>query len=192
MSSYDKPGPLDGAIDEAVRTMTAVDPRPGLRRRVTHAISTPPRRTYGLRFGLAAVGLVAVALVSIIVWRPSTPARPVHAPQVAETAPAAPAPPLAGPQAVEAPVPPAAAPTPVRPRPRVMPTPESIFGPRQGKVAAASVPRARASSAAEAFWLDVPADAARWSAVAPLIFQPMMVAPLAIQPLFVGGLSPRR
>lgn len=190
MSSYDKPGPLDGAIDEAVRKMTAVDPRPGLRRRVTHAISAPPRRTYGFRFGLATLALVMVALVSIMLWRPSTPARPVHAPQVAVTAPAAPAPPLAGPPAVQAPVPPAAAP--VRPRPRAMPAPESIFGPRQDKVAAASVPPARASSAAEALWLDVPADAARWSAVAPLIFQPMMAVPLAIQPLLVGGLSPRR
>ena len=192
MTSYDKPGPLDGAIDRAVREMMVVDPRPGLRHRVAHAIKAPPRRAYGFRFGLAALGLVMVALVSIMVWRPSNPARPVPAPQVAATAPAAPATPLAGSQAAEAPVPPALAPVPARPRPRAMPTPESIFGPRRGQVAAASVPPTRAASAADAFWLNVPVDAARWSAMTPLTFQPMMVVPLAIQPLLVGSLSPRK
>lgn len=199
MSSYDKHGQLDGAIDRAVREMMTVDPRPGLRHRVTHAIKTPPRRTYGLRFGVATLGLVMVALVSLMVWRPSERAAPVHAPQVAVTAPAAPAPPLAAPQAVEPPMlaaPPSAEAAGVRPRVPPSPTPESIFGPRQGKVAAASIPPVRAKAAAEKFWQGVPVDAARWSAMTPAPFQPMMVIPLALQPLFVRGLStserPRR
>lgn len=193
MTSYDKRGPLDGAIDRAVREMMTVDPRPGLRHRVTHSIKTPAPRSHGFGFGLAALGLVVVALVSIMVWRPSTPAGPVHAPPVAVKAPAAPAAPLAGSQAVQAPVAPPSAPVaaPVRPRPNVMPTPESIFGPRQEKVAAASLPPARVTSAIDAFWLNVPMDAARWSALAPITFQPVMVVPLAVQPLLVRGRSPR-
>ena len=193
MSSYDKPGPLDGAIDQAVREIMTIDPRPGLRRRVTNTIKIPSRRAPGLRFGLAALGVVMVALLSIVVWRQSEPARPVHAPQVAATAPAAPATPLAGPQAVETP-PGASAAAPVRPRPKATtpaPTPESIFGPRQGRVAATSLPSRNAASAA-AFWAEIPADAARWSAMTPITFQPMMVMPLAIQPLFTEVRSPRK
>ena len=194
MSSYDKPGPLDGAIDQAVREMMTIDPRPGLRRRVTNTIKIPSRRAPGLRFDLAALGVAMVALLSIVVWRQSEPARPVHAPQVAATAPAAPATPLAGPQAVETAPPAASAAAPVRPRPKATtpaPTPESIFGPRQGRVAATSVPSRNAASAA-AFWEEIPADAARWSAMTPIMFQPMMVVPLAIQPLFTEVRSPRQ
>ena len=194
MSSYDKPGPLDGAIDQAVREMMTIDPRPGLRRRVTNTIKIPSRRSPGLRFGLAALGVVMAALLSIVVWRQSEPARPVHAPQVAATAPAAPATPLAGPQAVETAPPAASAAAPVRPRPKATtpaPTPESIFGPRQGRVAATSVPSRSAASAA-AFWAGIPADAARWSAMTPITFQPMMAVPLAIQPLLTEVRSPRK
>ena len=194
MSSYDKPGPLDGAIDQAVREMMTIDPRPGLRRRVTNSIKIPSHRAPGLRFGLAALGVVMAALLSIVVGRQSDPARPVHAPQVAVTAPAAPATPLAGPQAIE-PLPPAvSAPELARPRAKATtpaPTPESIFGPRQGRVAAASV-SSRSAAAVAAVWVAIPADAARWSAMTPITFQPMMVVPLAIQPLFTGPRSPRK
>ena len=73
MSSYDKPGSLDGIIDEAVREMMQVDPRPGLRHRVARSISARPQRTHGFRIGLATLAVAMVILAAMLVWRTSPP-----------------------------------------------------------------------------------------------------------------------
>lgn len=192
MSSYDKPGSLDGAIDEAVREMMQVDPRPGLRHRVARSISAPPQRRRGFRMGFAALAVAMVVLASMVVWRSSRPETPVHAPQVAETTPAVPASPLAGPQAVAAPMPtPVPVPAPTRRGRRSEPSPEAIFGPRSGRVAAASIPPAPIESPAAETWIELPSISGDPAAIAPIRIEPIRVTPLTIQPLVVGAL-PRR
>ncbi len=75
MSNYDKPGSLDGAIDEAVRVMMQVDPRPGLRNRVVRSIGAPPPRRRALQFGFAALAVAMVVLASDADLRRSDPPR---------------------------------------------------------------------------------------------------------------------
>lgn len=192
MSNHDKPGSLDGAIDAAVREMMQVDARPGLRYRVARAISAPPPRRQGFRLGLAAIGLTLVALMSVFVIRPAKPATPVHAPQVAE-APVAPAIPLAGPQAVEAgavALAPVASPS--QSRRRTMPTPDSIFGPRSDRVAAASVPSAPTAPVhPDAFSEPAESREGRFG-IMPIMLEPIRVTPLSIQPLFADTMPSRR
>ena len=193
MSNYDKPGSLDGAIDEAVREMMQVDARPGLRNRVARSISAPRQRTYGFRLGFVAVALAVVVLASLLILRPSGPAGPVPAPQAAESTPAVPATPMAGPQAVEPPAVAATAPAgATRPRRRTLPTPESIFGPRRDKVAATSIPTRSLETPVADPWLEFAAGAAGRVALTPITLAPIQIAPLAIQPLFIGGLAPRK
>lgn len=188
MTKYDKPGPLDGAIDDAVREMMQVDPRPDLRRRVTGAIGARPRRVDGVRLGLVwAASLAAVAVASVMLFRSPEPAQPVLAPQAAEASRAMSAPPTAEPAA-------AAAPRTARtraPRPRD-PAPESIFGPRADRVAAASVPvgtpETSPAAADDAVTLDsapVPGGLPR---IAPIGLIPIQVAPIAIEPLSVSAI----
>jgi len=171
------------------------EPRPGLRSRVVRSIRAPRQRTYGFRLGLG-VGAVAVAVVilaTLAILRPPDSARTVPSPQVADATPAAPASPIAGPQAAEAPAmpaqPPAAA---VRPRPRAQPTPESIFGPRRDTVAATSIPTRPVASVVADAWLEFAAGTAGRVALTPITLVPIQVAPLAMQPFFVGGVAPRK
>lgn len=190
MSNYDRPGPLDGAIDDAVREMMQLDPRPGLRHRVAGAIGARPPHEGGFRVGLAwAAALAVVGLASVLLLRSPEPAAPVTPPQVAAAPPAAvPALPAAGPQAIEAPPP--------APRAAVgqrEPAPESIFGPRADRVAAASVrdatgvpePADSRASAAPAL-PRVPAPGL--APLAPIRVSPIELSPLAIEPLTVGAL----
>ena len=188
MSNYNKPGSLDGAIDEAVREIMQVDPRPGLRTRVARSINAPRQRGRGFRFGFAAVAVAMVVLASILILRRPDSAAPVPAPQVAETTPAAPVAPITGPQAVEKAVtastpPPAATP----PRRRTAPTPESIFGPRRDRVAATSVPTLPATSRFADPWLEFTAGAAARVALTPITLVPIQIVPFAIQPVLAGA-----
>lgn len=190
MSSYDKPGSLDGAIDEAVREMMQADPRPGLRHRVTASIGARPHRTYGFRLGVAAVALAMMLLASVLVLRSPDPPKPVQAPQVAE-APAARAIPPAGPQAAEA-APLMAMPPPSQSRRRPSPTPESIFGARTDRIVAASVPMTPVEASAAGIPVDSPLMPEGRSAIMPITLAPIHIAPLAIQPLSVSALPIRK
>jgi hypothetical protein len=187
MSSHEKWGSLDGAIDQAVREMMQVDARPGLRHRVARAISAPPHQPRRFGFGVVAFAVALMVITSVLVLRPSRPATPVHAPQVATTSPAAPVAPLAGPTAVDAPRrAPNFAAAPMRSQDRPAPTPESIFGPRRTRVAAASIPLIAAEPTTVETWVELPRDAER-SGIARITVAPIEVAPLAIQPLFAAG-----
>ena len=193
MSNYDKPGSLDGAIDEAVRVMTQVEPRPGLRNRVVQSIRAPRPRRRALQFGFAALALAMIVLASVLILRRPDLAAPVPATQVADTTPAAPVTLIAGPQAVETPVTPSApAPSAVAPRRRTEPTPESIFGPRRDRIAATSVPNAPAASRLEGPWLEFAGSAAGRVALSPISLAPIQVVPLAIQPLLAGSRPVRK
>jgi hypothetical protein len=191
MSNYDTPGSLDGAIDDVVREMMQVDPRPGLRQRVAGSIGARRQRTDGFRLGLAwAASLAVVAIVSVLLFRSPEPSQPVHPPQVAVAPPAVPASPQAGPQAVEA-----RRTAPARVTQRRDPAPESIFGPRADRVAAASVaPSVTATTApadADAI-VDLPSFPGALPRITPIGVAPIHVTPLAITPLSVSALSHRR
>jgi hypothetical protein len=193
MNSYDKPGSLDGAIDEAVREMMHMDPRPGLRQRVAGSIGARSQRTDGLRLGLAwAASLAAVGIVSVLVFRSPVAPPPVVSPRVAEVPPAVSDIPQAEPQAAEA-----TRTTPARPRRRQDPAPESIFGPRANRLTAASVPAAvppplRGGDVDDAMVLHMPANPGGLPRITPIGVTPIHVAPIAIEPLSVSPLSHRR
>lgn len=191
MSNYDTPGSLDGAIDDAVREMMQVDPRPGLRQRVAGSIGARPQQRAGLRLGFAwAASLAVVAIVSVLLFRSPEPSQPVHPPQVAVAPPAVPASPQAGPQAVEA-----LRTAPPRVTQRRDPAPESIFGPRANRVAAASVapsvPATPAPADADAL-VDLPPLPWALPRITPIGVAPIHVTPIAITPLSVSALSHRR
>jgi hypothetical protein len=191
MSNFDRPGSLDGAIDDAVREMMQVDPRPGLRQRVAGSIGARPQHRASFRHGFAwAASFAVVAIVSALLFRSPEPSQPVHPPQVAVAPPAVPASPQAGPQAVEA------RPTaPPRVPPRRDPAPESIFGPRANRVAAASVapsvPVTPAPAGADAI-VDLPPIPGALPPITPIGVAPIHVTPIAITPLSVSALSHRR
>lgn len=135
---------LDDAIDNAVREIIQIDPRPGLRRRVLSQLDAPAEsRSWIPRLLLPLGGLACIAL-AILTLTPERPPVPAAAVPTATAAAA----PVAGPPAspdraassVAPPGPSASASTTPRvsrrSRPRVNPT---IFGPRGDRVSAASV-----------------------------------------------------
>ena len=192
MSNFDKPGRLDGAIDDAVREMMQVDPRPGLRHRVAGAIDAGPRQSGGFRASLAlAAALTLVVIGWLGVSRSSESVQPVAAPQTVTVPSAVPAIPPAGPQTVDSSSPRAAVSTSRRPTP----APESIFGARSPRVSAASValaaPAGPALEDGDAMVLpfSVPGGL---PAIPPIALAPIRVVPLAIEPLTVSALSHRR
>jgi hypothetical protein len=191
MSNYDKPGSLDGAIDDAVREMMQVDPRPGLRQRVEGSIGSRPQQRTGLRLGFAwAASFAVVAIVSVLLFRSPEPSQPVHPPQVAVAPPAVPASPQVGPRAVEA-----RRPAPPRVTRRRDPAPESIFGPRANRVTAASVapsaPVTPTPADADAI-VDLPPSPWALPRITPIGVIPIHVTPISITPLSVSALSHRR
>lgn len=200
MNSHDRPGVLDEAIDAAVRGMMQVDPRPGLRHRVTRSIGARPSRFFGFRLGLAAAAMAVMILAAVLVVVQRSPGfvPPAAGPQVAKAPPAARAVPPAGPRAREAAAESAAltlpGPLPVatRARRRTVATPESIFGPRSSRVAAASVPGLADEPADAGLAVDVVLPLAGRTAISPIIVAPIGVTPLAIEPLSVSALPTRR
>ena len=191
MSNYDKLGSLDGAIDDAVREMMQVDPRPGLRQRVAGSIGSRPHQRAGLRLGFAwAASFAVVAIVSALLFRSPEPSPPVRPPQVAVAPPAVPASPQVGPQAVDA-----RRTAPPRVTRRRDPAPESIFGPRANRVAAASVapsaPITQTPADADAI-VDLPSIPGALPRLTPIGVAPIHVMPISITPLSVSALSHRR
>lgn len=193
MNHYDKAGALDGAIDAAVREMMRVDPRPGLRQRVTRAIGPRRQPVGGFRAGLAwAAALTIVAAGSVLVLRSPEPAQPPAISRGVTAPPAAPAVPSTVPHAAAVVPPPG---TPRAPAPRREPAPESIFGPRADRVAAASLPSPGASGGAPPVAESVvPATETPGGvpAIAPIVLTPIQVAPIAVEPLSVSPVRLRR
>lgn len=191
MSDYDRSGPLDSAIDEAVRDMMLVDPRPGLRQRVTRSIDSQSRRPrrISVRFAsAAALAVVALASLAALVWlRVPQADLPPAAPQMVATPSAAPRIPPPEPAATE----------PVRPaQPRTArrraPAPEAIFGPQNARVTAASVPAAdRPVADAAAPEVEPPLAGLR-PQIPPITVTPLRIAPLTIAPLQLDPLPVRR
>lgn len=152
-------GTLDVAIDRAVRRMMAAEPPPGLRQRVLARLRQ--RETPSWRFGLlpqfALAGAAAVVIilgVSMMMMRPGVTVAPPP-PQSAAVAPSSPAPaPPEPPSARPAPVEREAAPqtaTAAGPRQERLPEPPQmtdVFGARDPRVAATSVPSAAAGDPA--------------------------------------------
>lgn len=192
MSNYDTPGPLDGAIDETVRDMMHLDPRPGLRHRVAGSIGSRPQPAARFRAGFAWAAGAAAVVIGLLVFQSPEPVQPVATPQIATTSPAvsapAPAPPL-----VEI-TPPVAAPVPAPAvRPRREPSPASIFGAPTGQVAAASL----AAGVAEPFTGTPPAPGEQdplpgaLAGAAPITVVPIQVERITIVPLSVSALPIR-
>ena len=195
MSSYDKPGSLDGAIDAAVREMMQLDPRPGLRQRVTRSVRTRPERSRGVRFAVAwAAAAAVVVIASALLLRSPEPVQSVDTARVAVATPAAPVAPPAGPQASEV----AKGAEPKRARVRRAPTatasPESIFGSRTSRVSAASLrvsPEPELSVGPPEILLELPPTAGR-TQISPIVMEPIRVAPLIVPPLSLGAFPPRK
>ena len=184
---------IDDAIDRAVREIVLHDPPAGFRRRVlsrlerASAPSVPARRTY-LWPGLAtAAAVIAIVAIGYVVVR-DVPQGPVTtAPSVATAVPATPpAPPEAGePQPrIE---PRANAPR-TRRSPRQEPVRTAVFGPRDGRISAASLrgplPVAEAPDQAAPGEPAVPAlPPIGVTVVSPL--QPLQIAPIVVAPILI-------
>lgn len=179
---------LDHAIDRAVHEMAQVDPRPGLSRRVLRRLesgATAQHTRWTLprwQGALAAVTALLIVTVALFTLR-SPDAQPVPSTQVATNPPAAPAPSAPEPRAV-APSPTRTAPV-ARQRER---SPESIFGPRHDRVAAASVPTAvPATIPAPAY---EPAEPHAATPVDPITIAPIGVSPIEIRRITIPSLTP--
>lgn len=145
-------GPLDAAIDRAVRRMMAAEPPPGLRHRVLGRLKDRQTSAWGFgfvpRMAIAGAAL-AVIILGVSMMRPSVTVAPPP-PQSAAATRALPAPHAEPPSAVPAPVEPDAAPrkpaaVAAGPRQERLPDPPQmtdVFGTRDPRVAAASVPGA--------------------------------------------------
>jgi hypothetical protein len=150
MSNHDfHKSSLDDAIDEAVRDIMQVDPRPGLRRRVLSQLDAPAASRSWVPRVLVPFGVLATIVLAILFLDRESPIQPTDP---AATAASAPAPTVSAPAVTAAttPTPPSAVAAPpsvsanARPRapraaaPIAAPS-ESIFGPRRDRVSAAGV-----------------------------------------------------
>jgi len=187
MTNHDfRESSVDDAIDSAVREIMQLDPRPGLRRRVLSQLDAPAaERSWLPRLILPIGALTCIALTVLVLTRgvqPTPPAPPVATPPTSQIPPSAPASPAPSVTA-SAPSPlPEPAPTTLSAKPRGAATPvsgESIFGPRSGRVSAASVKPAEASGAAPVL--------PEFAGTLPALVLP----PLVIQPLNLDALPGR-
>lgn len=138
--------PIDDAIDRAVRDIVRRDPPAGFRARVLSRLEAPAHRA--LLWPSLAAGALAVVVLAVVVLRDTAPELPQGSTQVAEHQPAPAAPRTddarPGPAvSVPAPAPPA------RRAPRAEPIRTATFGPRDGRIAAASIPLAPPAAAIE-------------------------------------------
>jgi hypothetical protein len=178
-------GPLDAAIDRAIRGLMQIDPAPGLRHRVADRLEARVRRTWAVP-AFAAAAAILVAIVALSVLRNPEIEQAVE-PRVAIAPPAAPSMPT--PQAeraekaeVSASVPAPPRSTSVRPR-----ASRSIFGERTGRVSAASLEGAEGGTTIEP--PEPPANpplARTLPPLEPITIAPITVAPIRIQPLTPG------
>jgi len=179
-------GRLDSAIDRAVRGMTQVDPRPGLRHRVTERLHAPARRGSWWLPALAVPALGALVLLAIVLSRSPQP-QPQMDSQVATFQPA-PAPPSPSAQprgVVSASEPPRAA---IR-RPHA--PGEAIFGPRRNRVTAASIGATRPAAYVDPPFASPPIPGAV-APLAPITIAPIQLEPISIAPLTVTPLPIRK
>jgi hypothetical protein len=196
---------IDDAIDRAVRGMLRRDPPAGFRRRVLSRLErasarskaeAPVRRTFVWR-GLAAAGAVIAILAIVNVVVRDVP-RPVSAPpDVAARVPGGPP----APAPVSAPEPgsdaPAADASPRRPLLRE-PVRTATFGPRDGRISAASIRAATPIAATTAIITEStnvpvsPVAGAPPPGLSPLEIPPIVIPPIQIAPVQVAPLSPPR
>ena len=191
---------IDDEIDRVVRELVALDPRPGLRRRVLSRLERKNSiRVFGPRV-FVPVGALLALLIAVFVWRPFPASMPT---QTIAQNPASP-PQAAGP-ATAAPVP--------SPRPPLVAQPEpvgvtdasrgpSVFGPRTGHVNATTVTGnsavglPRFTATVDTALPMEPAEGAP-AAFAPIAIAPLpamndiRVAPLEIKRISVPPLSTR-
>ena len=188
---------IDDAIDRAVRDLVRQDPAAGFRRRVLSGLDSPARRTV-LGPGLAAAA-AALSLVTMVVMMRDEPGRP--APAAQQTAAGEPA---------AAPVVVPTAPAPGRPaergapaRSRRAPDGEPVrmatFGPRDGRVSAASLKEAALpvtagadESVPEGVAIPAPPAIAIGSIEppAPLAIPPIVVVPIQIPRMQLAPVRP--
>jgi hypothetical protein len=185
-------GRLDEAIDRAVRGIMQVDPRPGLRNRVAERLHAPARRNWTVPAFAAVAAMIALVVALGVLRTPET--RPPAEPRVVSAPPAAPAVPPSSPQAEPAPQN-TSGPLPGRSERLRLRTTESIFGPRTGRISAASL-------ASDAAADDVPEAAAELpesqllpaaiAPISPIVIAPITVPPIRIQPLTLGPVRDQR
>jgi hypothetical protein len=144
---------LDDAIEHVVRDMMHVDPRPGLRLRVQHRMSQPPRRRSWVGLGALASAALVVLMFVLTNDRGSElqPGSPQQAAVESSPTPGGNPPgsetPKRKPEGVPA--------SPVETARTAEPTPESIFGPRDQKVRGASTASSAARQPLTSLRLDV-------------------------------------
>jgi hypothetical protein len=182
---------LDRAIDRAVRRMTQLDPRPGLRGRVLSRIQAAPgKRGLLPRIAFATAAVAVVLLAFVMTRRDPAPAnvepRPAAVAQAApETAPPSPS---MEENVRVAPQPPRRTPgTRIRPAPHreriVMPEIVDVFGARDPRMAAA------AASVPEDTVFPRSDEPEQSGASAAADDQAMTIAPISVAPLRVESLQ---
>jgi hypothetical protein len=193
---------VDEAIDRAVRELMRRDTPAGFRARVLARLDAPPRRMAMWPALATAAGVLAVAAIGLVVLREPVTDAPSHPVPVAASGPAPAGPATDAPRRPE--TAPPAADSPVRRAPRAEPVRTATFGPRDGRVAAASlaVPRPEPADAgpAPAAIVESVAETAGPSpiAVRPLASpNPIEIAPITVPPLQIprmpqGPASPPR
>lgn len=190
-----RPGPhqtrIDEAIDRAVRDIMHREPPPGLRRRVLARLEEPEPRRFvpRLAFALAAAIVVIGATMTVMRTTSAPQPAPAAAPAtVAAESPRVPPPQAAPPPAIASPLASvpirrqAAATRPRRPQP-VTDAAEltRIFGPRQGRVAAAGLPDdLRVPSAPTTTALVEPPGGL--AALPPIEIPPLRIDPIPVPP----------
>ncbi|CAN5853404.1 hypothetical protein BH18ACI5_BH18ACI5_14270 [soil metagenome] len=174
---------LDDAIDNAVRDIVQLDPRSGLRRRVLSQLGGPVHSSSWMPRLLVPLGALTCILAAVFVLS-SRQSAPVVATAPAAAPLAVPAAPVASSAAAPAAV--TALPSPERITPsrpsqtRRVSTRTAIFGPRTGRVAAASVP-AVPGGIVEAVAGGEPPFALR--PLAPLVLPGLVIPPLDLPAL---------
>ncbi|MEO5895717.1 MAG: hypothetical protein ABIS06_08450 [Vicinamibacterales bacterium] len=137
---------LDHAIDSAVRDIMQLDPRPGLQRRVLSRLGAPVHASSWMPRLLVPLGALTCILAAVFVLsyrerpEPVVAKAPAAAPVAVPAAPGAVASAAAAPAAVKTLHAPGRITQSRSSRPRRVSTSTAVFGPRTGRVAAASVP----------------------------------------------------
>ena len=176
-------GRLDAAIDRAVRGMMQVDPRAGLRHRVTARLSTPAPRGAWL---VPAMGTAAVAIALVLFWSSTWIPRPqpVVPTEIASARPSSA--PSAG--ASQPPSPQVGRATASVERPRR--TPGVIFDQGRGRISAASLgrpiqvdPSVSPAHLDQVVATDDMVASPPTIAIAPIVLQPITITPLTVSAL---------
>jgi hypothetical protein len=178
---------VDEAIDRAVRDLMRRDAPAGFRARVLARLDAPRRRLAAWPAFATAAGVFAVAAIGLVVLRESPPDAPREVAPVAASRPAPP------PPATDAAPPRAEGAAPVRDStarraPRAEPARTAVFGPRDGRVAAASLastsPEPEDAAPASPAVVEAAGSAPWRIEVRPLASpNPIEIAPITVPPL---------